>query len=114
MAKILISLNDRQRLSFDYFFAANYTWLAPFAFFTKLEDGDRIAAPTPAYEGESMDQLLAQCPMRGCGHKNRVCTLRPDAMPTFDPGIYVVVKCSNCGQEFRELAARLESSRSSH
>jgi transcription elongation factor Elf1 len=56
-----------------------------------------------------MDQLMAQCPMRDCGHKTRVCTLRSEAMPTFDPGIYVVVKCSNCGQEFRELATRLVS-----
>jgi C4-type Zn-finger protein len=60
-----------------------------------------------------MDQLLAQCPMLGCGQKTRVCTLRSEATPAFDPGVYVVVKCSNCGQEFRELAMRLESSHSS-
>jgi hypothetical protein len=59
-------------------------------------------------------ELLAQCPMRGCGQKTRVCTLRSEATVAFDPSVYVVVKCSNCGQEFRELAARLESSRASH
>jgi hypothetical protein len=58
-------------------------------------------------------ELMAQCPMRGCGRKTRVCTLRSEAMTAFDPGVYVVVKCSTCGQEFRELASRLESSHSS-
>jgi hypothetical protein len=60
-----------------------------------------------------MDQLQAQCPMLGCGQKTRVCTLRSEAAPAFDSGVYVVVKCSSCGQEFRELATRLESSHSS-
>lgn len=60
-----------------------------------------------------MDQLLAQCPMLGCGQKTPVCTLRSEAMPVFELGVYVVVKCATCGQEFRELASRLESSHAS-
>jgi len=55
-----------------------------------------------------MPYLLAQCPMYGCNHKNVVCMLHSDVLPEFEPGVYVAVKCSNCGQVFREIAARLE------
>lgn len=55
-----------------------------------------------------MPYLLAQCPMYGCNHKNVVCMLPSEAVPEFEPGVYVAVKCSNCGQIFREVAGRLE------
>lgn len=55
-----------------------------------------------------MPYLLAKCPMYGCNHKNVVCKLRSEAVPEFEPGVYVAVKCSNCGQVFREMAGRLE------
>lgn len=55
-----------------------------------------------------MPYLLAQCPMYGCNHKNVVCMLHTDAVPEFEPGVYVAVKCVNCGQVFREIASRLE------
>ena len=55
-----------------------------------------------------MPYLLAKCPMYGCNHKNVVCVLRSEAVPEFEPGVYVGVKCANCGQVYREMAGRLE------
>lgn len=57
-----------------------------------------------------MNYLLAYCPMLGCNHRNVVCSLPFECLPEFAPSVYVAVKCSNCGQVFRELAARLELS----
>lgn len=59
-----------------------------------------------------MNYLLAVCPMLGCNHRNVVCRLPSKAMPLFEPGVYVAVKCANCGQVFRELGDRLEKSAS--
>jgi transcription elongation factor Elf1 len=58
-----------------------------------------------------MPYLLAKCPMYGCNHKNVVCMLPSEAVPEFEPSVYVAVKCSNCGQVFREVADRLEFAR---
>lgn len=55
-----------------------------------------------------MNCLLAVCPMLGCNHRNLVCKLPTEEAPQFEPGVYVAVKCANCGQIFRELAGRLE------
>lgn len=55
-----------------------------------------------------MAYLVAQCPMLGCNNTCIVCTLPGGTKPDFDPNVYVGVKCSNCGEVFRELAGRLE------
>jgi len=55
-----------------------------------------------------MNYLLAHCPMLGCYHRNVVCSLPYECLPEFEPSVYVAVKCTNCGQVFRELAERLE------
>jgi hypothetical protein len=57
-----------------------------------------------------MRYLLARCPMYGCNQKNLISTLRSDGMPEFEPHVYVIVRCTHCGQEFRELASRMEVS----
>jgi hypothetical protein len=54
--------------------------------------------------------LLSHCPTYGCYAQPPVCTLESDTNPNFDPTLYVVVKCPNCKQEFRELASSLEMS----
>ena len=55
-----------------------------------------------------MAYLLARCPMLGCNHRTLVCDLHSESMPSFEPGIYVAVKCAHCGEIFRETVARLE------
>lgn len=55
-----------------------------------------------------MNYLLAHCPMLGCNHRNIVCSLPHQCLPDFEPSVYVAVKCTNCGQVFRERAVQLE------
>lgn len=57
-----------------------------------------------------MSYLYARCPMLGCNYRNLVCSLPAQEAPGFEPGVYVIVQCVNCGQTFREPAARLELS----
>jgi hypothetical protein len=57
-----------------------------------------------------MSYLYARCPMLGCNYRNLVCSLPEQEAPDFEPGVYVIVQCVNCGQSFREPAARLELS----
>ena len=52
--------------------------------------------------------LMARCPMHGCKHSTPVCTICGDALPEFDRSVHVFVRCSNCGEVFRELASHLE------
>jgi hypothetical protein len=37
-----------------------------------------------------------------------ICALESVTMPLFDPTLYVVVTCHNCGKEFRESASLLD------
>jgi hypothetical protein len=55
--------------------------------------------------------LFAHCPKYECSHLVPICTLESDIKPEFDPHLYVVVVCPNCGTEFRELGSLLEMSR---
>jgi hypothetical protein len=48
--------------------------------------------------------------MYGCNQKNLISTLGSDDMQEFEPHVYVIVRCIHCGQEFRELASRMEVS----
>ena len=57
-----------------------------------------------------MPYLLARCPMYGCNQKNLICSLQTGALPEFEARVYVLVRCAQCGQEFRELGSRLELS----
>ena len=70
----------------------------------------RLQNKALAFGGEAMRYLLARCPMYGCNQKNLISTLRSDDMPEFEPHVYVIVRCIHCGQEFRELASRMEVS----
>jgi hypothetical protein len=60
------------------------------------------------FEEDIMLYLLAHCPMFACNHTNLVCSLPSQTVPRFEPGVFVAVKCANCGQVFRQAAEELE------
>jgi len=55
-----------------------------------------------------MRYLIAHCPMLACNQTNLVCKLPTESIPEFEPNVYIALKCTNCGQVFREAVEQLE------
>ena len=54
-----------------------------------------------------MQYLLARCPVYDCNQKRLISALHSQGLPEFEPHVFVIVRCTYCGQEFKEIAARV-------